>query len=526
MEELIGKTLNRYQIIELLGEGGMGAVYRGHDVTLQRDVAIKVMHTHLSRKSDFQERFLQEARTAARLNHPSIVAVYDFGQAQGMLYIVMEFIPGNNLRGMIHQLRVKKQWFPLDEAIGLISHITSAVGYAHDNGILHRDIKPANIMLQPTPANGLPYRPILTDLGLAKLIEASGLTQEGTAIGTPPYMSPEQTLGEKTDSRADVYSLGILLYELAVGQLPFPIKTLTDAIRYHNQEIPPPPSTFVPDFPPALETVILKAIAKSPTDRYIDAAVFGQALEQLSTTGSLTHIPKTSLTEQVSLLTLLISEDPAVPGRPDFPDPSQISNSSLGRIQVLTQDETAYTVEIPAEGLSIGRAETNILTLEDPKVSRQHAWIEFDGQNYRVTDLNSANGTLLGAQKLLPGNPEIWMPDVALGIGSHWLRLLASDAIGTTGLIASDGSLVEPGRVTTSTGEGWISVFLEQHAVTTSPGKSGQFSLKMLNQGPLVDHLRVTIQGVPDNWIHVAPVEIQLLPGSQDQVKVFITPPG
>ncbi len=230
MDGLIGKTLDRYKIMELLGEGGMGAVFRGHDVTLQRDVAIKVMHPHLSRKSDFQERFLREARTAARLDHTSIVEVYDFGQAQNMLYIVMEFIPGDNLRTLLKNLRARQQWIRLDEAVHLMKQVAAALDYAHRNGVLHRDIKPANIMLKPEPVNGLPYRPILTDLGLAKLMEGQGLTQEGTSLGTPPYMSPEQALGEETDGRSDVYSLGILLYELAVGQLPFPIR---DSHRRH-----------------------------------------------------------------------------------------------------------------------------------------------------------------------------------------------------------------------------------------------------------------------------------------------------
>ena len=275
MEEFIGKTLNRYQIEELLGEGGMGAVYRGHDMTLQRDVAIKVMHAHLSKKPDFQERFLQEARTAARLNHPSIVAVHDFGQAQGMLYIVMEFIPGDNLRRLTQKLRAQNRWLPLTEATGIVSHIAGAIAYAHSAGILHRDIKPANIMLQPNPTNGMPYRPVLTDLGLAKLMEASGLTQEGTAIGTPSYMSPEQTRGEGTDARAAVYSLGILLFELALGQLPFPINSLTDAIRFHNHEQPPPPSSLVPDFPKNLEGAILLSGCRGTGQRPEDLAANG-----------------------------------------------------------------------------------------------------------------------------------------------------------------------------------------------------------------------------------------------------------
>ena len=222
MEKLVGQTLNRYRIISLLGEGGMGAVFKGHDATLQRDVAIKVLHSHFARRPDFQDRFLQEARTAARLDHPNIVQVHDFGQDRTFLYIVMKFIPGDNLEKMLRDMRSQQKWILLSEACELIRQISHALDYAHRQGILHRDIKPGNIMIEPEPSAGLPYRPIVTDLGLAKLAEGGVATQDGTSMGTPAYMSPEQALGQATDARSDVYSLGILFFELVTGQLPIP----------------------------------------------------------------------------------------------------------------------------------------------------------------------------------------------------------------------------------------------------------------------------------------------------------------
>jgi len=241
MKELIGQSLDRYQIVSLLGEGGMGAVFKARDITLQRDVAVKIMHPQFARRPDFRERFLQEARTAARLDHPGIVQVFDFGQARSHLYIVMEFIPGDNLRQMLQGLSSTNQWIVLAEAIQIVQQVSLALDYAHQQGVLHRDIKPDNVMLKPKPTDALPYRPVITDLGLAKLHEGGVMTVEGTSMGTPAYMSPEQAMGQATDARSDVYSLGILLYELAVGQLPFPVKTITEAIRYHTKEPPPPP---------------------------------------------------------------------------------------------------------------------------------------------------------------------------------------------------------------------------------------------------------------------------------------------
>ncbi|MDI7278039.1 MAG: serine/threonine-protein kinase, partial [Anaerolineae bacterium] len=169
LEQLIGQSLDRYEIVELLGEGGMGGVFRARDATLQRDVAVKVMHAHFARQANFQERFLQEARTAARLDHPGIVKVYDFGQAQSLLYIVMELIRGDNLRQLITNLQESGRTLPLPEAVQVVRQLCLAIDYAHRQGVLHRDIKPDNIMLKPEPSEGLPFRPVLTDLGLAKL---------------------------------------------------------------------------------------------------------------------------------------------------------------------------------------------------------------------------------------------------------------------------------------------------------------------------------------------------------------------
>jgi serine/threonine protein kinase len=430
MQNLVGQTLNRYQITRLLGEGGMGAVYRANDATLQREVAIKVMHDNFAHQKDFQERFLQEARTAARMNHPGIVQVFDFGQDQGHLYIVMKYIPGDNLEDLLRALRAQNRWMPLSESVELIRQVALALDYAHNHSVLHRDLKPGNIMIEPEPADGLPYRPVLTDLGLAKLAQGGLTTQDSSSMGTPAYMSPEQAMGRSTDPRSDVYSLGIMLFELATGQLPFPARNLSDAIRYHVQTPPPDPHSIRPEIPVELEQVILQAIQKEPAKRYQSASDLAEALKvTLPAAGQVLSSPA-GIQASLSLLTqyqnsLIELRGASILGAfPPAPPSASTDDLSQDRIQVLASDQTSRAVVITHPSMTIGRDPECELPLDDPKASRRHARLDFDGQSYRVTDLNSTNGSYLSNARLTPGVAQVWNPEQTLRLGDTYLRLL------------------------------------------------------------------------------------------------------
>ncbi len=284
---MIGQSLGKYKIEGLLGEGGMGAVYLARDRDLHRPVALKVMHPAFAQQPTFRARFQQEARAAARLDHPGIVKVYDLGQTETLLYIVMEYVDGPTLQVKLAELQHQGRQLSLAEALRLCGQLAAAMNYVHAQGVLHRDLKPDNILLkanpQASPAALLPYQPVITDLGLAKLQEGGLMTMTGMQVaGTPAYMSPEQAQGQLVDARSDVYALGLILYELTVGQPPFPIKSLTDAVHYHVFRAPPPPRSLQPDLPAAVEKVILTALAKEPRDRYPTAGAFAQALAALS----------------------------------------------------------------------------------------------------------------------------------------------------------------------------------------------------------------------------------------------------
>ncbi len=545
MEQLAGRTLGRYQLLQLLGEGGMGAVFRARDVTLQRDVALKVMHPHIARRSQFRERFLQEARVAAHFDHTGIVKVYDFGQEGKHLYIVMEFIPGATLRHMLRELADKGNWVSLREAVHLVRHVCLALDFAHDQGVAHRDIKPENIMLKPLPAEALPYTPVITDLGLAKLAEGGMVTAEGTSLGTPAYMSPEQATGAPTDARSDVYSLGVLLYQLAVGELPFPIESLSDALKFHPQVPPPPPRSRNPAIPQPLEEVILRALAKRPADRYADAGDMAEALNTVANYASRSAAPPSALAGAVSLVTPLQQSIIKSRGASVFDEfPSPPDQAAQDRVVAQTQDGRTQAAVIKPEGLSIGRDPGNDLPIDDRQASRHHAQIKPEGTRYVVIDQNSTNGTFMGSNKLLPGVPEPWNPDVPLRIGGTWLRLEKAAQPSTSAMASFPVSMAPPGVPAGPLGGSIpvgsvlpasafrsmspnrrIGLFLHTEQLSAEPGGSAVVTLTVLNQGPVVDSFRIMVRGLSPEWLPSAPPTLRLMPNAQEAVAMTISPP-
>ncbi len=271
----------RYEIQEILGEGGMSAVYKAFDHNLKRTVAVKIIHPHLANDEDFVRRFETEAQAIAQLHHPHIVQVYDFATEGELHYMVLEYIPGETLQTLLERLRQQGRRLPLDEALRLMVQISDAVAYAHQQGMIHRDLKPANILLRPSG------EPMLTDFGLARLIDSSRRTRSGMVMGTVLYMAPEQVLGEKVDHRADLYALGVMLFELLTGRLPFAGETLAEIMQQHLHAAIPDPREIVPDLPPALSAIVQRALAKAPEARYPSAEALQRALTQVlaETTG-------------------------------------------------------------------------------------------------------------------------------------------------------------------------------------------------------------------------------------------------
>jgi serine/threonine-protein kinase len=260
---------NRYQIEGRIGTGGMADVYRARDLTLERTVAVKILREDYSADPAFRERFRQEAKAAANLSHPSIVTIHDFGFDEKQIFIVMEYVPGTDLKTILES----RGRFSVDEALPLIIQACAGVGYAHRAGLIHCDVKPQNMIVTPD------QRLKVTDFGIARAL-ASIHPQEITSVvwGSPQYFSPEQAAGRPPSPASDVYALGVVFYEMLTGRLPFTANTATELSRLHRSALPQPPRQLNPSIPPALEQIILKVLSKEPSSRYRTADQFGRVL--------------------------------------------------------------------------------------------------------------------------------------------------------------------------------------------------------------------------------------------------------
>lgn len=278
---MIGKVLgNRYEILEQLGGGGMAIVYKGRDTVLNRLVTIKVLRPEYTSDDDFIRRFRREAQAVASLSHPNIVSIYDVGREDGIHYLVMEYVDGEDLKSVIR----REGTLAPDRAVQVARQISEALEHAHENNIVHRDVKPHNILLTKSG------RPKLTDFGIAREATAATVTHTDTIVGSVHYLSPEQARGEVAGPKSDLYSLGVVLFEMLTGTVPYSGDSAIAVAIKHIQEDPPPPSSINPAIPKGLEQVIIRAMQKNPDHRYASAAEMASHLSEalLDDTGEAT----------------------------------------------------------------------------------------------------------------------------------------------------------------------------------------------------------------------------------------------
>ncbi len=291
-KSLEGQTLGKYRLLEPLGRGGMAQVYKAYHPQLDRYVAIKMLRPDLLDEAEFLARFQREARSVAALRHPNIVQVHDFDVHEDQYFMVMELLEGSNLKTIMHVYRTKGEKMQLGQIVRILSDVLAGLHYAHSEGIIHRDIKPANIMLTKRG------QAVLTDFGIAQIIGSTQYTVSGALMGTLNYMAPEQGLHGQTDPRSDIYSLGIVLFEMLTGQVPFDADTPLAILMKHINDPLPLPHHLNKEIPEPFEQVVLKALAKTSEDRFQDATEMlnklTDAAEQaeVQVPDSLTNLPK------------------------------------------------------------------------------------------------------------------------------------------------------------------------------------------------------------------------------------------
>jgi serine/threonine protein kinase len=536
MENLLGKRIENYRIDALLGEGGMGAVYRAYDLSLTRHVALKIMHRQLAKSPQFQKRFMQEAQAIARLNHPSIVTVFSFASAQGLSYIVMEFVKGLSLGGYIKQLAQQRQVVQLNESLNLIAQSAEALGFAHRQGVVHRDIKPDNILIkpldQPERTGEPPIRAILTDFGLAKLLEGGIETATGTFMGTLPYMSPEQALAKPIDGRSDIYSLGVVLYQLATGRLPFDIKSPTDAVMKHMNETPPEPRLIQPGLPVAVEQVIEKSLAKQASNRFQTGEELARSLRQAMTTLTDQDVTTFAAAADLSVISLLTQLEAADARQiPSLMETDETFQGGVERLIVSQKGEKPKAYALDKSSFTIGRTEGNDLVLAGQGVSRRHALLQRTEMGWRITDTGSTNGTFLEGTQLLPDVAEIWRPDSTIRIGPFFLRLQSEQrsspksAFQGTSFPATEQLVVPAGGSQVYSSSGQLSVVINPTNLDLSPGDRSELQVELLNQGMTVDHFRIELQGLAPSWVSVPREPLQLMPGARGSLPISVHPP-
>jgi hypothetical protein len=562
MADLVGKTIGNYKIEALLGTGGMGQVYRGVHQFLKVERAVKVMNPGVAADPNFQARFQQEAQAAAALNHQNIVGVFDFGEQGGEYYMVMELVTDGSLRTLLKQ-RASGQTWELPLGLELIRQAAEGLGYANGKGMVHRDIKPDNLLLvklSDSPVGKTQYLLKITDFGLARLAEGSGVrTVSGMVMGTPAYMSPEQCQGGAVDGRSDLYSLGVVLYEVATGYLPFQATTVSEAIYKHVFVAPPPPRQVRPDLPQALEDIILRCLAKKPEGRFANGGELARALQGVIGLPVLTTMapirpgqPKAAPTPATPPAAATELEAPHAGAVPPPVVPPLGGYSAYPRIRVVDQDgRVLQVVEMNKPAMVVGRQPGSDIVLAEEGVSRQHLRLARDGARVTVTDLGSNNGTLLAGSRLLPQATTSWEIGQALHVGPYWLLLDAPTSAGAAPnaaqLSGAPGAVpggfhsaptyagseaiavpygspaAQPLPPTTESGR--IQVASDQEATTLIPGQPTIVKVTLANTGTTVDHLSLSAEGVPQSWVQGPGREVQLNPGQQETTTLTIQAP-
>ena len=536
---LSGNRLGPYQMIDALGQGGMGVVYRARDTRLDREVALKLMNVQVGRNPTMRQRFEAEARAIARLDHPNIITLHEFDAMGEVLYFVMEFVRGGSLRNYLDRRYQEGNLLQIDDVLLLVQQVASALGFAHNQGIFHRDVKPGNILLKLTSTvsrDRTNFNAVLTDFGLVRMAESAGFNTQ-VAIGTPYYMAPEQFRVGEVDGRTDLYALGVILFELLTGRLPFQPRDMLEAHDMHINHAPPRPSEIRPGIPPELEAIVLKTLEKNPADRYQNGDELIHAIElaaQHIAAGATLIDSQAEEEERLDNIQTYLRRvrTPFMSGQLDRSPPSHIMQD---RVVVSSKHQTDITVPLLKDSMDIGRDPATDIVLEAGEVSRKHATIERQPNgSYTITDNGSTNGTYVDDSLLLGHVSEPWSEKQTVKIGPFQLLLQRAvreavpDPSRPSLMAAPDSkpyvrakSHVSQLNITLAADGVTADINFEPSTIAIAPGSQTSIQVIVKTASSTVRHYGLTLEGISEAWYTLPPNAMQLMPGDQPETIII-----
>jgi hypothetical protein len=460
MISLVGRVIGEYRLVTTMGSGALGETFRAEGVRGDgRTMAVKILHGHLASDPTFAERFRRDVGAAAGLQHPHIVRIEDFGQQNGQYYIVMELLPDGSMRTLLQRREVM---LPLRRGVDLVRQTADALAFAHARQVVHRDVKPENLLVRLSGDDRDIVK--LADVGLTKLTE-SGVTVGGNvALGSYAYMSPEQCRGVTPDPRSDIYSLGVVLYEVATGYPPFQVKTLADALTKHTSAPPPPPRSVVRGLPDELDRIILRCLAKNPGERWGSASELMRALDGVL---------------------------PALPATP------------VVRLQAPGAAPAGGPVVVMRDGGSAAPPPAGPAPAAPAAKGRYR--VELDPVSPRAAE---------PAPPAAPPPPPDGRIMVSLDAERRLRPTIPADPKPDASRPAAGGG--DSKR---------IRVALDRPALSLTPGQPAVFSITLNNGGRTVDHYSIEVEGVPEGWVKAPPQAPQLNPGQRATVPLTVNVP-
>lgn len=492
MSNLVGQQVSHYQIKALLGSGRIGTVYQAINLNDLSLVALKIIDLEFAKQQHVRRRFLEEIKSRPDLDHPGIIQVFEAGidTQLDLLYMTMEFMTGRSLTAYLQQLQFNKQQIKIDEALLLVADVVEALHFAHQKDVVHQDVRPNVILFKsdnkPNGSDSMLGRVAIGDFTLTTILE-----QESELFADSlPYVPPEQFLSQGSDGRSDIYSLGIILYQLVTGRTPFSAKTTAEASRQHPYQDPPTPRSIRPDLPVTIEDVILKAIAKKPESRYQTGAEMANALRQLADTTA-TSAPIAGQEPDISIVKTQVEPPDLLALRSAFA-------SNEDRVTI-TRD---FPHNLNRQVVTVGRSESNDIVLPDTSITRRHAQLERTQSGWQVRDLGSQNGTYLDEKELLPDIPEDWASHQTLRIGSYFFHLQLGKGYDYQKLP--------------------FSVSIMPNIVEVHAGQQQSFEVTLQNNGDSVDEFVFKMERFPADWVTLPIEPIRVRPNETHPTVVSI----